>query len=447
MVVLWGGLVLALGVGMAPAQLSEIFRGAVNDVPMDMFACMDGDMACGLTYRAFSAADPGDVNGSANPSDGNPSYRMKAQRYLADSQTTANFPVAAGFPGENWFMLWDGQTGGGTAGHAGWYGTQSQVIDFFELGNALRFNCLPVIAQEACFGALDVLNGFNDTVWADGTPLEHVGGISPIPCPTIVENGLSTITYGWEEAANNNTRDGAPIGVAGYGLSVVPNPLVAPTDADVAAYGVEVASATYGTTMTTVDRATLNATPGLEGSTVYTANLTLDYVYGKESMYASCNSAATGYAALEGEAGDAPFTVDVEQAWVEIRVREMDGREFLVVTLDMADDAVTKNLIHYYLRFDGDFDGAFDEEIEVFGFPAGASRSKAGVDSLLRWTATFDAGDVEGNSLIDDVNGRLTLVIDAANLAMALGGNTAHMTGLVQLRSAKDPFDAGVVSF
>jgi hypothetical protein len=212
-------------------------------------------------------------------------------------------------------------------------------------------------------------------------------------------------------------------------------------------YGVEVATTAYGTTMATVDRATLDATPGLEGSTVYTANLALDYVYGKESLYASCNSAATGYASLSGEAGDAPFVVDVEQAWVETRVREMDGREFLVVTLDMADDTVSKNLIHYYLRFDGNFDGAYDEEIEIFGWPSGASRSKAGTPVLLRWSASFDAGDVEGNSLIDDASGRVQIVIDAANLAMALGGNTAHMTGLVQLRSSKDPFDSGVISF
>ena len=447
MVVLWGGLIVALGVGMAPAQLNEIFRGAVNDVPTDMFACMDGSMACGLTYRMFSATDPADVNGSANPSDGNPSYRMKAQRYLSDSQTTANFPLASGMPGADWFMLWDGQTGGGTADHAGWYGTQSQVIDFFELGNALKFNCLPVIAQEACFGALDVLNGYNDTVWADGSPLMHVGGISPIPCPTIVENGLSTITFGWEEAVNNSTRDGAPAGVAGYGLSVVPNPLAAPTDGDVGMYGVEVATTAYGTTMATVDRATLGATPGLVGSTIYSANLALDYVYGKESMYTSCNSAATGYATLADEAGDAPFVVDVEQAWYEIRVSEMDGKDYVVVTLDMADLTVSKNLMNYYLRFDGNFDGTPDAEVRIFGWPSGASRSKAGVPVLLRWTATFDAGDIEGNSVIDDETGRVQIVIDAANLAMAVGGNSAHMTGLTQLRSNKDPFDAGVISF
>ena len=447
MVVLWGGLVVALGVGMAPAQLNEIFRGAVNGVPTDMFACMDGSMACGLTYRMFSATDPADVNGSANPSDGNPSYRMKAQRYLSDSQTTANFPVAAGTPGANWFMLWDGQTGGGTAGHAGWYGTQSQVIDFFELGNALKFNCLPVIAQEACFGALDVLNGYSDTVWADGSPLMHVGGISPVPCPTLVENGLSTITYGWEEATNNSSRDGAPIGVAGYGLSVVPNPLTAPTDGDVGMYGVEVATTAYGTTMATVDRATLTATPGLEGSSIYTANLALDYVHGKGSMYSSCNSAATGYATLgPEETGDAPCPVDVTQAWYEVRVRESDGRAFVVITLDFCANVVSNNLVRYELFFDGVPTGV-RREVDIRAFPASASRNKAGMPVLWKFSADFDGGDIEGNSSFDDVNGRLQVVVDAELLALALGTNQADVWGDFRLRSDHEQFFMGVVSF
>jgi hypothetical protein len=448
MVVLWGGLIVALGVGMAPAQLNEIFRGALNEVPTDMFDCTDGSMACGLTYRMFSGADPADVNGSANPADGNPAYRAKAGRYLSDSQTTANFPVATGFPGADWYMLWDGQTGGGTAAHAGWYGTQSQFIDFFELGNALKFNCLPVIAQEACFGALDVLNGFNDTVWADGSPLMHVGGISPIPCPTLVENGLSTITYSWEEAANNNARDGAPVGVAGYGLSVVPNPLAAPTDGDVGMYGVEVATTAYGTTMATVDRATLGVTPGLEGSTVYTANLALDYVYGKESLYASCNSAATGYATLgPEETGDAPCPVDVTQAWYEVRTGEMDGRDYVVITLDFCTDTVSQNLARYELFFRG-ANTQWLREVDIRAFPASASRNKAGVPVLWKFTADFDGGDIEGNSSFDDVNGRLQVVIDAELLAQGLGGDyEAIVTGDFQVRSARDQFSMGLVSF
>jgi hypothetical protein len=432
---------------MAPAQLNEIFRGAVNEVPTDMFACTDGSMACGLTYRMFSGADPADLNGSANPADGNPAYRAKAGRYLSDSQTTANFPVATGFPGADWYMLWDGQTGGGTAAHAGWYGTQSQFIDFFELGNALKFNCLPVIAQEACFGALDEMNGFNDTVWADGSPLMHVGGISPIPCPTLVENGLSTITYSWEEAANNNARDGAPVGVAGYGLSVVPNPLAAPTDGDVGMYGVEVATTAYGTTMATLDRATLGVTPGLEGSTVYTANLALDYVYGKESLYASCNSAATGYATLgPEETGDAPCPVDVTQAWYEVRTGEMDGRDYVVITLDFCTDQVSQNLARYELFFDGVGTGV-RREVDIRAFPASSSRNKAGVPVLWKFTSDFDGGDIEGNSSFDNVNGRLQVVVDAELLAAALGTNQADVWGDFRLRSDHEQFFMGVVSF
>jgi hypothetical protein len=447
MVVLWGGLVVALGVGMAPAQqLQEVFRGAVNNVPTDMFGCGVGDVACGLTYRGYSATDPSDINGSANPSDGNPWYRAKPQRYLSDSQLTANFPVASGTAGAEWFMVWDGLTGGGTVDHAGWYGTQSQVINFGEIGNSLRFNCLPVIAQEACFGALTVL-GFNDTVRADGTPLEHVGGISPIPCPTLVENGLSTITYSWEEATNNTTRDGAQIGMAGYGLKLVPNPLAAPTDVDVAAYGVRAATIPYGTTMVTVDRAAVNLIPGLEGSSIYVANMVLDYAYGNESLQASCNSAVTGSWTLgPEEIGDAPCPVDVVQAWYEIRVGETDGRDYVVITLDFCADVVSNNLARYELFFDGVPTGV-RREVDIRAFPASASRNKAGVPVLWKFTSDFDAGDVEGNSSFDDANGRLQVVIDAELLAVALGTNQADIWGDFRLRSDHEQFNMGLVSF
>ncbi len=446
MVVLWGGLVVALGVGMAPAQqLQEVFRGAVNDVPMDMFGCGVGDTACGLTYRGYSATDPGDINGSANPVDGNPWYRAKPQRYLSDSQVTANFPVASGTAGAEWFMVWDGLTDGGTADHAGWYGTQSQVINRGEIGNSLRFNCLPVIAQEACFGALTVL-GFNDTVRADGTPLEHVGGISPIPCPTLVENGLATITYSWEEATNNSTRDGAQIGLAGYGLKLVPNPLTPPTDLDVAAYGVRAATTLYGTTMVTVDRATVSATPGLEGSTVYAANMVLDYAYGNESLQASCNSALTGRWTLgPEETGDAPFVIDVTQVWVEDRVRESDGKAFLTLTMDMADPVVSKNLARYELFFATAEGVPPAHNIDIRAFPASASRNKSGVPVLFKFSASFDTG--ESFVAFDDDYGRVTVYMDAEALAWAMGANSAFVTGDWFVRSARDQFVIGWVSF
>ncbi len=445
-VVLWGGLVAVLSVGSAPAQVvSEIMRGAVNDVPTDMFNCGDGTIACGLSYRLLSAADPSDVNGAANPTDGIPSYRSKPMRYLSDSQTSANFPVAGnlGF-GNEWYMLWDGKTGAGTSSHAGWYGTQSQKVNFSELGNSLSFNCLPVVAQEACFRALEVRNASNSTVRADGSALNNVGGISPIPCPTLTDNGLSTLTYNWEEATNSTMNDSAARGVVGYDLYLLPDPLAAATDAQLASGAVKVAGRSFGTTSATVSRGAIGALPGLVGSTIYSAALKLRYVGGKESLYFSCNSALSGVATQgAAESGDAPSSVDVQQVLVENR----SGSNFLVVTLKLAENQVSKNLIHYYIRFDGNQDGTPDHEVEIFGFPASSSRNKAGVPVLLRFTTTFDAGDVEGNSFLDDATGRVQVVVDADKLAAALGSNSARITGLVQLRSSKDTWDAGVHSF
>ncbi|MFQ5767424.1 MAG: hypothetical protein ACE5ID_05510, partial [Acidobacteriota bacterium] len=150
----WGVLVLGMGVATSPAQvlLNEIIRGAVNGVTSDIFGCGTGAAPCGLSYRMYSSVDPTEINGPANPVDGIPKYRPRKQRYLTDLQTTANFPVSGGAgAGNTWYLVWDGITNAGTTDFIGWYGAQGQMIGFGEIGNGLSFNCLPVIAQEACF--------------------------------------------------------------------------------------------------------------------------------------------------------------------------------------------------------------------------------------------------------------------------------------------------------
>ena len=51
--ILWTGLVAALGVGTAPAQLFELMRSAVLDQPTDLFGCGSGNTACDLGYRVY----------------------------------------------------------------------------------------------------------------------------------------------------------------------------------------------------------------------------------------------------------------------------------------------------------------------------------------------------------------------------------------------------------
>ncbi|MCZ6650927.1 MAG: hypothetical protein O7D35_09690, partial [Acidobacteria bacterium] len=156
--VLLGGLAFTLAIGIAPAQqINEIVRGAVNGISSDIFSCgPGGNSACDLGYKMYCELEPGDVSGAANPVDGIPSYRRRADRYLSDSQITGNYPTCGNAgPGNSWYILWDGQLGGGTSAHAGWYGAQAQRVKFNELGNSLSFNCLPVIGATACFAALD----------------------------------------------------------------------------------------------------------------------------------------------------------------------------------------------------------------------------------------------------------------------------------------------------
>ncbi len=64
--ILWTGLVAALGIGTAPAQgagLFELMRSAVLDQPSDLFGCGAGNNACDLGYRVYPSVDPSEVNG------------------------------------------------------------------------------------------------------------------------------------------------------------------------------------------------------------------------------------------------------------------------------------------------------------------------------------------------------------------------------------------------
>ncbi|MFQ5719161.1 MAG: hypothetical protein ACE5IK_06400 [Acidobacteriota bacterium] len=454
--ILWGGLVCAMTIGAPSAQLlNEILRGAVNDVPTDLFNCRRGVEPCGLTYRVYSAVDPSEINGPANPVDGIPRYIRVKSRYISNAVTTANYPVSGGaLAGNEWYVAWDGITGAGTTDHAGWYGAQSQVVNFSEIGNSLSFNCLPVLAQEACFAALDVANASNDTVRADGTPLTHVGGISPIPCPTLTSNTVSSLSYSWEQAANSTSRDGAGSAVTGTTLYLLPDPTAAATDGDLAAGAVAVASLGASDTSATLDKATLTATAGLIGSTIYSAALKVDYAGGLSSTQFSCNSELSGTAALPAaETGDAPSVVDTQQVLIEqtgglggLSASATSAGGFMVVTLRQGTNQVTQNQIHYELFFDTNLDGTVDESMEIFGFPSSASRNKAGVSVLLRFTSTFDAGTWEADSSLDDATGRVQFVIAVDKLQAALGSSFGLSGNVKRPGGNRDAWDAGVVT-
>ena len=114
----------------------EILASAAVEVPSDMFACGSGDTPCGLRVRTYGALDPNDFFGSANPVDGYPRYAPVRRRYLADPQLTGNYPASGATLGQAWFSIWDGVTSPETFEHVGYYGAQSQIVNFGELGNS-----------------------------------------------------------------------------------------------------------------------------------------------------------------------------------------------------------------------------------------------------------------------------------------------------------------------
>jgi hypothetical protein len=215
-------MLFAVAAFMAPAagfgQASgEIVGSAALGQTGDIFQCGRGKSACNLQVRLFNEIDPTDQFGLGNPVDGYPAYRVKGL-YEADPQLTGNYPSAAGLTDLNWYAIWDGVVQPNRFDHVGYYGAQSQVISFGELGNSTSANCLPVVSQTACFMALSLNNGNDlDAHGQSGSALRH-GGLSPIPRPTVTFSDSSSIDLVWEEAAAFNVNDGAPNPIQGYKL-------------------------------------------------------------------------------------------------------------------------------------------------------------------------------------------------------------------------------------
>lgn len=426
--VLWGGLVAVLGVGTAPAQLfNELMRGAILSVPTDMFGCGTvGATPCGLRYRIYSGGVPSEVNSPANPVDGIPRYGAALSRYISDTVSTANFPLsAAQGAGKEWFTVWDGITGAGTSAHAGWYGGQSQKVNNFELGNSLSLNCLPVTSQEACFAALNVAGGGNNTSRADGSALNRVGGVSPIPCPEVVANNLDGIDLSWEQADNATSRDGASSAVVGTRLYVSHDPTAALTDGDLSsgagAAGDFAAASTSGS-LSRSDAALV------AGSVFSFANKVL-FAGGKESLAFSCNSAHPGGGiCFNDPVGDADAAVDIQRICVDVRTDPDDGgEEYVALTYDLAGNTAAQDRITFTALMNGD-----DARFDARALNATQS-SRQGEPVVMR----FDAAGPEPQnydefSQVDDVHGRIVFIINADELEAMLGGRTFTLDATVR---------------
>ena len=215
----------------------EIIGSAVIQVPGDLFECERGEDACDLRVRTYNELDPTDFFGAANPVDGYPRYG-RAGRYFGDTQLTGNYPSSSGVFDLNWYSVWDGVTNADRFNHVGYYGAQSQVVSFGELGNNTSPTCLPVVGQTACFLALWSETGNDLQGFGPGGRVARSGGLSPIPRPNVFSSSPSELQFAWEEAAASTINDGAPHPILGYKLyflAVGGDERLGPSEADLLA--------------------------------------------------------------------------------------------------------------------------------------------------------------------------------------------------------------------
>ncbi|MFQ5767862.1 MAG: hypothetical protein ACE5ID_07760 [Acidobacteriota bacterium] len=198
----------------------EVLGAAVINLAGDAFECYDGTKPCGLRHRTYSEADASDFFGAANPVDGYPRY-TKTGRYLSDPQITSNYPASQAGVNLNWYSVWDGVVGQDNFAHVGYYGAQSQVISFGEIGNPKSPTCLPVIAQTACFLALSSWQGNTLDGFGPAGTVGMEGGLAPIPRPVVTFVDATSIQFDWEEAAAATIQDGAPHPIQGYKMFLV----------------------------------------------------------------------------------------------------------------------------------------------------------------------------------------------------------------------------------
>jgi hypothetical protein len=266
--------VLTLAMGLASAQCSEPMEAKVKNFGTNIYNCPDsgntGSPACGIFYRFYS--DDTGSTGGANPGvDGNPIFQTGGTgSYTSDIENSQNVFGGAPHPcGRYMYNIWDSQQGAGTGDHAGYYGAQSNVIEAAEQGNP--FAECGGTRFVSCFAAL----GGDEAVAVDNAPQGTVGtlgGMAPIPVPTVSASTADTVTLSWNAAANFH-----PTPAAGGDPGTGPNPITgvalyvyedtgildsrAVTDAELDGGARLLGEFATGTTSTVVDLTT-DITPG-----------------------------------------------------------------------------------------------------------------------------------------------------------------------------------------
>lgn len=214
--------------------LSQGFQG-------DPFRCgtagSETPATCTLTNRFYTDTETACVNGEFGPAGAGLDYRPAVYsttrgdlaRYETDAITPPNWPGPLGAAGENWYILWDHLANPGAPDCLGFYGAQSDVLQFGEHGQHRRSSCetdegnSPISCADPLRGAVAAAcNPQPDTPIGI---VDGVGGLGPVPVPTVsavtgdsLADPSFRVDLTWLPACAALSHDGSPHPIMGYRL-------------------------------------------------------------------------------------------------------------------------------------------------------------------------------------------------------------------------------------
>ncbi len=359
------GLLAAAGLGVLGAaaargqEAGEFLKAWVVDVPSDIFGCA-GNAPCNLRYRMYHLLSGAPEINMGPGMDGIPSFRKRGA-YESDMTATGNFPGAMGRYGMPFFVVWDGVISPGSPDHVGYYGAQSQMVNYSEQGDSSRANCSSYPGVGACF---EPLSSITSSQTLQGG-LSSIGGLAPIPVPRARSSGRGDLTVEWDQARGYAVADGAPLPLTGYRIYAYRGRN--PTEG--ALRGAVVVGETGSIYQT---RLTVPAEhPALAGAGEVTLAIKMLYVGNLESLFFSANSEPVKVG--EGEEDDDEGEEEEDQ--------------------DPADDASDEELAERGRDAGGDRTGG--------GATGGAQRLEVGAPPAGAETAAVGTGDQDADGIPD----------------------------------------------
>lgn len=222
--------------GLCSAQVtSPAMKGCLIEVP-NVFGACDGNpgTACTLHYEIWSDTYSAEVNMDVTgeplccpPQVFPPSTRPP--NCCTGLSRPSNYPRADGAPGHDWFVQWFGELQPDSPDHIGYYAAQAQIVDPFDFGFAGSCDCRPIFPfpfpfppPVACFPDVRPPGppfppGPHSVFRADGTEVEPLGPLSPIPIPRArLDKENLLIHLDWNPATGVAIIDGAADPIGGF---------------------------------------------------------------------------------------------------------------------------------------------------------------------------------------------------------------------------------------